>query len=93
MVAQLVPAHPDSVTWQPIPVLNAWMEGNLAQVMWWPPFGRWSEGLVAGIEEVSFVPQSTVVGKAGYAVMPGGHGQMTGEQLEKAKPMTTSATS
>jgi multiple sugar transport system substrate-binding protein len=86
MVAQLVPAHPDSVTWQPIPVLNAWMEGKLAQVMWWPPFGRWSEGLAEGIEEVSFVPKSTVVGKAGYAVMPNGHGQMTGGFLLCVSP-------
>jgi multiple sugar transport system substrate-binding protein len=78
MVAQLGPAHPDSVNWTPVPVLNAWASGSIAMCFWWPPFGRWSEGLAEGEDALAFVPRSTVVGKAGYAVMPGGHGQMTG---------------
>jgi multiple sugar transport system substrate-binding protein len=76
MIAQNKATPPGSLSWGPIEVLNAWMEGRIAMCFWWAPVGRWSAGLAKGQTALEFVPESTVVGKAGYAVMPGGHGEM-----------------
>ena len=44
--------------------------------LWWPPVGRWSEGLQAGEKSMAFVPRSQVVGKTGYALPPGGRPEL-----------------
>ena len=38
----------------------------------WPPFGRLSEGYGKDTVQMEWLPPSPVVGKVGYAVMPGG---------------------
>ena len=62
--------------WGPIEVLNAWLAGKVAMAGWWPPVGRWSEGLKAEGESMKFVPPSTVQGNVGYALPPGGRPQL-----------------
>ena len=58
-------------------VLSDWMAGKLAMIGGtWPPIGRWSEGTTA--EQLSFVPESQVVGKVGYSIMPEGHSAHNG---------------
>jgi multiple sugar transport system substrate-binding protein len=44
----------------------------------WPPLGRWSAGYkaVAQAKQLSFLPKNVIKGKVGYAIMPGGHGEM-----------------
>ena len=60
-----------------IAVLSDWMAGKLAMIGGtWPPIGRWSEGTTA--EQLSFVPESQVVGKVGYSIMPEGHSAHNG---------------
>jgi multiple sugar transport system substrate-binding protein len=51
----------------------AWLQGKVAMLYSWPPTGRMSENYAQRDKAINFVPQSTVVGKVGYAVMPGGH--------------------
>jgi multiple sugar transport system substrate-binding protein len=58
--------------WGPIEVLSAWLAGNLALMIWWPPPGRWSEGYGMDLKEFEWVPKSTVKGLVGYALPPGG---------------------
>ena len=60
-----------------VEVLSDWMAGKLAMIGGtWPPIGRWSEGTTA--EQLAFVPESQVVGKVGYSVMPEGHSAHNG---------------
>jgi len=58
-------------------VLKIWMEGKLAMVGGtWPPFGRFSEGYGADTVQLEWVPPSSVVGKVGYAELPGGYSSL-----------------
>lgn len=54
----------------------AWLQGKAAMLYSWPPTGRMSENYSQRAKAVNFVPRSNVAGKVGYAVMPGGHGEM-----------------
>ena len=51
----------------------AWLQGKVAMLYSWPPTGRMSENYAQRDKAINFVPQSNVVGKVGYAVMPGGN--------------------
>ena len=42
----------------------------------WPPYGRWAAGYGTEQEVLSWVPKSTIAGKVGYALPPGGHPQL-----------------
>jgi multiple sugar transport system substrate-binding protein len=64
--------------WDFLAVLSAWLDGKAAMIITWPPIGRWSEGYGTQTEQLSWVPKTTVAGKVGYAVPPGGHGEMAG---------------
>jgi len=76
MVRQLDNMPRGAAGWGPIEVLNAWLAGDLAQIIWWPPPGRWSAGYGADQEALSWLPESTVAGKVGYALPPGGHPEL-----------------
>lgn len=54
----------------------AWLQGKVAMLHSWPPTGRMSENYSQRAKAVNFVPRSDVAGKVGYAVMPGGNGEM-----------------
>jgi multiple sugar transport system substrate-binding protein len=51
----------------------AWLQGKVAMIYSWPPTGRLSAGYSQSDKAISFVPQSSIAGKVGYAIMPGGH--------------------
>ena len=55
---------------------TAWCQGKLAMLFSWPPTGRISENYAQRSKAFTFVPKSKVVGKVGYALIPGGHGEM-----------------
>ena len=42
----------------------------------WPPYGRWAAGYGTDQEVLSWVPKSTIAGKVGYAMPPGGHPEL-----------------
>jgi multiple sugar transport system substrate-binding protein len=42
----------------------------------WPPYGRWAAGYGTDEEAFSWVPKSTIAGKVGYALPPGGHPEL-----------------
>ncbi len=62
---------PGAASWGAIEVLNAFMAGDLGMMGWWPPPGRWAAGY-GDFEILSFVPETKVAGKVGYALPPGG---------------------
>jgi multiple sugar transport system substrate-binding protein len=67
---------PGSQDWGIPESLNGWLSGKLAMTLWWPPVGRWSEGLQAGEKSMAFVPKSQIAGKVGYALPPGGRPEL-----------------
>lgn len=69
---------PGVQTWDFTAVLSAWLEGRLAMIITWPPIGRWSEGIGKGTEQLSWVPETNVTGKVGYAPEPGGRSALAG---------------
>jgi multiple sugar transport system substrate-binding protein len=54
----------------------AWLQGKAAMLFSWPPTGRMSENYAQRDKAITFVPNSTIVGKVGYAVVPGGNPEM-----------------
>jgi len=68
-----------SLRWMPsgatqaggLETFQSWLAGAAAMTWFWPPLGRWSAGYGQQTEQLSFLPESQVVGKTGYALFPG----------------------
>jgi multiple sugar transport system substrate-binding protein len=58
--------------------LAAFVQGDTAMTLSWPPYGRWAAGYGTDEAALSWVPKSTVAGKVGYALTPGGHPELAG---------------
>jgi multiple sugar transport system substrate-binding protein len=63
-------------TWGFVENLAAFLAGDTAMTISWPPYGRWAAGYGTDEEALSWVPKSTIAGKVGYALPPGGHPQL-----------------
>ncbi len=63
-------------TWGFVENLAAFLNGDTAMTVSWPPYGRWAAGYGTDEEALSWVPKSKVAGKVGYALPPGGHPQL-----------------
>jgi multiple sugar transport system substrate-binding protein len=63
-------------TWGFVENLAAFLAGQTAMTISWPPYGRWAAGYGANEEALSWVPKSTIAGKVGYALPPGGRPQL-----------------
>jgi len=59
-------------TWGFVENLAAFQQGDTAMTISWPPYGRWAAGYGTDTEALSWVPKSTIAGKVGYALTPGG---------------------
>ena len=62
--------------WGFVENLAAFLQGQTAITISWPPYGRWAAGYGADQDVLSWVPKSTIAGKVGYALPPGGHPQL-----------------
>jgi multiple sugar transport system substrate-binding protein len=51
----------------------AWLQGKVAMLISWPPTGRMTGNYSQSDKAINFVPASTIAGKEGYAIVPGGH--------------------
>jgi multiple sugar transport system substrate-binding protein len=67
---------PGVESWSFVENLAAFLAGQTAMTISWPPYGRWAAGYGTGEEALSWVPKSTIAGKVGYALPPGGHPQL-----------------
>jgi multiple sugar transport system substrate-binding protein len=59
-----------------------WLNGKTAMIYAWPPTGRISENYAQRDKAFAFLPKSKVVGKVGYALMPGRNGEHAGSFVE-----------
>ena len=62
--------------WGFVENLAAFMAGQTAMTISWPPYGRWAAGYGTDDKALNWVPKSTVGGKVGYALPPGGHPEL-----------------
>ena len=67
---------PGVETWGFVEALNAFLAGDIAMTISWPPFGRWAAGYGTDEEALSWVPKSKIADKVGYALPPGGTPQL-----------------
>ncbi|WP_421726035.1 extracellular solute-binding protein [Bauldia sp.] len=58
--------------WGFIEAFNAFLAGDIAMTISWPPVGRWAAGYGKGTEALNWIPETTVADKIGYALPPGG---------------------
>ena len=56
--------------------LAAFMQGTTAMTISWPPYGRWAAGYGMDEKALNWVPKTTIAGKVGYALPPGGHPEL-----------------
>ena len=56
--------------------LATFLKGESAMTISWPPYGRFAAGYLANEKALDWVPKSTIAGKVGYALPPGGHPQL-----------------
>lgn len=63
-------------TWGFVENLAAFLQGDTAMTISWPPYGRWAAGYGTEEEALAWVPKSQVAGKVGYTMTPGGHPQL-----------------
>jgi multiple sugar transport system substrate-binding protein len=59
-----------------------WLNGRTAMIMAWAPTGRLSENYSQRNRAFAFVPRSKIVGKVGYALVPGRNGEHAGSFLK-----------
>jgi multiple sugar transport system substrate-binding protein len=59
-----------------------WLNGKTAMMYAWPPTGRISENYAQRDKAFAFLPKSKIVGKVGYALMPGKNGEHAGSFVE-----------
>jgi multiple sugar transport system substrate-binding protein len=62
--------------WGFVENLAAFLQGQTAMTISWPPYGRWAAGYGTDQEALNWVPKSTIAGKVGYSMPPGGHPQL-----------------
>ena len=62
--------------WGFVENLAAFLQGQTAMTISWPPYGRWAEGYGTDQEALNWVPKTQIAGKVGYALPPGGHPQL-----------------
>lgn len=56
--------------------LSAFLAGDTAMTISWPPYGRWAAGYGTEQAALAWVPKTQIAGKVGYAMPPGGHPQL-----------------
>lgn len=67
---------PGVETWGFVENLAAFLQGDTAMTVSWPPYGRWAAGYGTDEAALSWVPKSTIAGKVGYSTPPGGSPQL-----------------
>src|SRR4051794_19018622 len=55
---------------------SAFLVGDSAMTISWPPYGRWAAGYGTEEKALSWVPKTQIAGKVGYAMTPGGHPEL-----------------
>ena len=86
MVDQLKCQPPGVQTWGFGESLSALNSGEIAMTITWPPVARWAQGINADEQALSWVPESQVIDKIGYALPPGGNPELASGFLLAVSP-------
>ena len=76
MIAQNAASLPGNNDLDAVAQWTAWLQGKVAMIYSWPPTGRISSNYAQRDKAINFIPKSEIADKVGYAVMPGGNGEM-----------------
>jgi multiple sugar transport system substrate-binding protein len=74
ILKELAASPPGSEKFDFLTMWTTWLQGKTAMLYTWPPTGRISENYAQRDKAFSFLPKSQIVGKVGYAVVPGRNG-------------------
>ena len=74
ILKELKASPPGSEKFDFLTMWTTWLQGKTAMLYTWPPTGRISENYAQRDKAFSFLPKSKIVGKVGYAVVPGKNG-------------------
>jgi multiple sugar transport system substrate-binding protein len=74
ILRELAASPPGSEKYDFLTMWTTWLEGKTAMIYTWPPTGRISENYAQRDKAFSFLPKSKIVGKVGYATVPGRNG-------------------
>jgi multiple sugar transport system substrate-binding protein len=66
--------------------LSALNSGEIAMTISWPPLARWTQGINADEQALSWVPPTQVKDKIGYAITPSGHSELAAGILLALSP-------
>ena len=55
---------------------SAFLAGDIAMTISWPPVGRWAAGYGKGTEALNWIPETKVADVIGYALPPGGRPEL-----------------
>ena len=86
MVEQNKCMAPGIETWGFAENLSALNAGQIAMTISWPPLGRLDPGSQRQRRTLSWVPQTTVADKIGYAINPGGHPELASGFINGVSP-------
>jgi multiple sugar transport system substrate-binding protein len=78
MIAANAASIPGNNDLDAVSVWVAWLQGKVAMIYSWPPTGRMTANYSQSDKAISFVPQSVIADKVGYALVPGNPEHATG---------------
>ncbi|MBX2838002.1 MAG: extracellular solute-binding protein [Gammaproteobacteria bacterium] len=76
MVAENTWMPPGVEQWGFGEAFSAFLAGDIAMTISWPPVGRWAAGYGKGTEALNWIPETTVADTIGYALPPGGQPEL-----------------
>ncbi|MBX2883678.1 MAG: sugar ABC transporter substrate-binding protein [Granulosicoccus sp.] len=76
MIAENTWMPPGVEQWGFGEAFSAFLAGDIAMTISWPPVGRWAAGYGKGTEALNWIPETTVADTIGYALPPGGQPEL-----------------
>lgn len=78
MIAANAASIPGNNELDAVSLWAAFLQGKVAMIYSWPPSGRMAANYSQSAKAINFIPQSSIAGKVGYAVVPGNPEHATG---------------
>jgi multiple sugar transport system substrate-binding protein len=79
ILAEVKASPPGNEKFDFLTMWTTWLQGKTAMIYTWGPTGRISENYAQRSKAFSFLPKSKIVGKVGYALVPGRNGEVGGD--------------
>jgi multiple sugar transport system substrate-binding protein len=79
ILAEVKASPPGNEKFDFLTMWTTWLQGKTAMIYTWGPTGRISENYAQRHKAFAFLPKSKIVGKVGYALVPGRYGEVGGD--------------